>query len=312
MRGRFHGSTDAQPHPARTQAILRAHPEVRRLMGRNPWTALILLAVVSAQIGIAAVMGSLGSEYWWAILAAAYLFGAFANHSLYVIIHEATHNLIFASRALNKGAAILADVPNVFPGSIGFGVCHLKHHSHQGCYDQDADIASLWEARLVGNRWYGKALWLLLFPFFQLTRPARLRAVSVFNGWTLASVTIQVLLDIAIVLILGWGALLYLAASMLFSIGLHPLGARWIQEHYTLDPAQETFSYYGPLNLVALNVGYHNEHHDFPSIPWNRLPRLKAMAPEFYEPLEWRGSWVRLLADFIFDSRYSLCSRVLR
>ena len=55
-------------------------------------------------------------------------------------------------------------------------------------------------------------------------------------------------------------------------MGLHPLGARWIQEHYLVHGEQETTSYYGILNVPALNVGYHNEHHDFPSVPWNRLP----------------------------------------
>ncbi len=75
---------------------------------------------------------------------------------------------------------------------------------------------------------------------------------------------------------------------------------------------QETASYYGALNRVALNVGYHNEHHDFPSVPWNRLPQVRAMAPEFYDTLKWRASWTRLMMEFIFDKRYSLYSRVTR
>src|SRR6266566_4802822 len=74
---------------------------------------------------------------------------------------------------------------------------------------------------------------------------------------------------------------LYLVFAFFFSVGLHPVGARWIQEHYTYDFDQETFSYYGPINRVALNMGYHNEHHDLPSIPWNNLPKLRVMAPEF-------------------------------
>jgi hypothetical protein len=90
------------------------------------------------------------------------------------------------------------------------------------------------------------------------------------------------------------------------------VGARWIQEHYTYDFDQETFSYYGPINLVALNMGYHNEHHDLPSIPWNNLPKLRAMAPEFYNNLKYHSSWSRLLFQFVFDKRYSLYSRVER
>jgi sphingolipid delta-4 desaturase len=98
----------------------------------------------------------------------------------------------------------------------------------------------------------------------------------------------------------------------MFSIGLHPVGGRWIQEHYTYDFDQETFSYYGPINGLALNMGYHNEHHDLPSIPWNNLPKLRAIAPEFYGNLKYHSSWSRLVLQFIFDKRYSLYSRVER
>ena len=78
------------------------------------------------------------------------------------------------------------------------------------------------------------------------------------------------------------------------------------------NPVQETGSYYGSLNRLALNVGYHNEHHDFPSVPWNRLPSIRRIAPEFYDALIPSQCWTRLWLTFICDPRYSLYSRVLR
>ena len=312
MASGFFISAVDQPHPERTRAIMKAHPEVRDLFGRNPWTVLVALFAVSLQIAIAAGMGHLGLSWWWLCLVLAYGIGAFANHCLYVVIHDATHRLIFRTRTANNIVAILSDLPNVFPVAIGFIICHLKHHAHQGDYDADADLASDWEARLIGRRWYGKAMWLLFFPLFQLTRPAHLKNISVFNGWTIVNFCTAAAFDTFVVMAFGWNGLLYLGASWLFSIGPHPLAGRWIQEHFTLNPEQETASYYGALNVLALNVGYHNEHHDFPSVPWNRLPQIRALAPEFYNTLEYSTSWTKLWLTFLFDERYSLYSRVLR
>jgi sphingolipid 4-desaturase/C4-monooxygenase len=308
----FFQSENDQPHPARARAIVKAHPEVRALMVRNPYTALIALGVVILQTGIAYSMGRLGFGYWWLSLLLAYGVGAFANHCNYVIIHDATHNLILRRSSWNKLIGILADLPNLTPGAMGFRVYHLKHHSHQGDYEYDADLANHWEARLVGNVWYRKALWLMLFAVFQLTRPPRLKTITMRDRWFVVNLVCAIAYDVAVVWLCGWSGLLYLAFSFLFSIGLHPVGARWIQEHYTNDPKQETYSYYGPINRVCLNMGYHNEHHDLPSIPWNNLPKLRAMAPEFYDTLKCHTSWTRLLFQFIFDKRYSLFSRIER
>jgi len=29
------------------------------------------------------------------------------------------------------------------------------------------------------------------------------------------------------------------------------------------------------------------EHHDFPTVPWARLPAVRRLAPEFYADLDW-------------------------
>jgi sphingolipid 4-desaturase/C4-monooxygenase len=63
---------------------------------------------------------------------------------------------------------------------------------------------------------------------------------------------------------------------------------------------------------VRVQVGYHNEHHDFPSIPWTRLPALKALAPEYYDTLPSHPSWPMVTYNFIFDSNVGMWSRVKR
>ena len=278
-------------------------------MGRNPNTFFYSVAIVVFQLVVAI---SLASQPWWVALLAAYLVGAFANHALFVLIHEFTHNMVFKSRVYNLWGGIMCDLPNAFPSSVSFRKYHLKHHAFQGHYDIDADLPSRWEAKLMGSNFLGKSLWLLFFPIFQALRPPRLKEITFASKWVWINILTVLAFDLAIYLTLGPVPLVYFMASFFFSVGLHPLGARWIQEHFLVAPPQETYSYYGPLNKLAFNVGYHNEHHDFSYVPWNNLPKIRAIAPEYYDTLVYHKSWTGLLLKWIFDKELSLFSRVLR
>jgi sphingolipid 4-desaturase/C4-monooxygenase len=310
MQDNFLQTVHDQPHPSRTREILQKYPEIGKLMRRNPHTAWLIVFVVVFQTAIAIGLSKVGAP-WWAAVIAAWCVGAFANHSIFVLIHEATHNLIFKNKNLNRIFGIIADLPNLVPTSIGFRNYHIKHHAHQGDHDLDADMASDWEARLVGNSTIGKALWLFMFPVFQLVRPPRLD-IKLWNWWVPVNILASLSFAATMYYFFGGIAVLYLIGSFWFSVGLHPLGGRWIQEHFLVYGDQETYSYYGPLNFFALNVGYHNEHHDFPAIPWNNLPKVRAIAPEYYNTLKYHTSWFTLWLQFLTDPKLSLYSRAER
>ena len=53
-------------------------------------------------------------------------------------------------------------------------------------------------------------------------------------------------------------------------------------------------------------------HHDFPSIPWTRLPALRALAPEFYDTIPCHPSWPMVIFNFIFDDRVGMFARAKR
>lgn len=303
-------SSESEPHRIRTKKMLKEHPHIRELIGKNPYTIFAIIGVVAFMIALAWLVRD---QSYWVVFLAAYCLGAFADHALFVLIHECAHHLLFKNRSANRWAGILANIPQVFPSSISFEYYHIKHHSFQGVHELDADLPNHWEAKLINNSFLGKALWLLFFPIFQLTRLSRLKEIKAFDKWVAANYLVQIVFVGAIYYFMGWHSIVFLLLSFSFSVGLHPLGARWIQEHYlTHTEEQETYSYYGGLNLVAFNVGFHNEHHDFPSIPWNRLPQIKKTAPGYYDTLFYHKSWTMLFFRFLFDKEISMFNRILR
>jgi sphingolipid 4-desaturase/C4-monooxygenase len=296
-------------HFHRSREILKTHPEVKALMGRNPWSALWVLLLVATQWATAALAADLK---WYWIVPLAYLFGAVLNHALYVQIHECTHHLVFRKPQANKLLGIFCDFALVIPSAMAFRKYHLMHHKYLGQFLLDPDIVRHEEARLIGNSSVRKAVWLLFFSVSQALRPMQITQVSFWDRWIVANMVIVIAVDAAILLLLGPQALVYLALSTLFALGLHPLGGRWIQEHYVTREGQETYSYYGPLNKVSFNIGYHNEHHDFATVPWNKLPELTRLAPEFYDTLASYRSLTGVIRRYILDPDMSSYSRIVR
>jgi sphingolipid delta-4 desaturase len=302
--------TFAEPHAARARRMLAAHPELRALAGPFPASAAWTLGLVFAQTGLALLVGS---RPWFLWLPCAYVVGATIDHALWALIHDCSHNLVFRSRTANRVVAILANLPLVVPGAISFAKYHLLHHRNMGDLELDAGIPGPTESKVVGRSRVAKIAWVSATIVIQgVVRPKRLTRVRLLDTWTVVNIVVQIGFMALFIVWAGGGPFKYLVASTVFAIGLHPLGARWIQEHFALAPGQETYSYYGPLNRVSFNVGYHNEHHDLVTIPWCRLPQVRRIAPEFYEGLHSYTSWTALLARFVRDPEITLYDCIVR
>jgi sphingolipid 4-desaturase/C4-monooxygenase len=306
----FFSDDQVLSHRKRQKLILEAHPEVSALQGHDSMSFWIILGLVLVQLLGAYLVASSG---WLIVILASYLWGAIWAHALYVMIHEACHNLVFKQSWANKVAGLVCDIPLVFPSALAFRHYHMVHHRHLGHEQKDPDVCGPRESKLVSNSWWRKLLWISLFSFSQALRPFKLpRNLRKFDGWMAINILVCLVSNFLVFIIIGPKGLAFLFLSMFFSLGLHPLGGRWLQEHYTLNPKQETYSYYGPLNILTFNIGYHNEHHDLMQVPWRSLPKLKSLAPEFYESLEQRPSLTKMLINFIRLKSFSPYSRVVR
>ena len=308
MQTGFTLTSEPSSHSERGRQILRAHPEVRRYCKPYLPSALCVVGAVALQVSVAWV---LRDASWWLVVLAAYVFGAFASHSLFVLIHDAGHNLIVKRSTPNRVFGILCNVGQGVPTAMSFRTFHHLHHSRLDEYDWDADLAFRWEADLVGGSPIRKALWLLAFPIIEMIRPLRVER-SFVDPWILVNIAAIAITDALVFHWCGFAGLAYLVLSTFFGVGFHVVGARWIQEHYTFVAGQETYSYYGPLNRIAFNIGYHNEHHDLVRVPWVHLPKVKALAPEFYDDLYAHRSWLRVLQRFFSDRDLTLYSRITR
>jgi len=285
------------------------YPEIKKLMGSDPAFKYQVLLVIAVQLCLAYLMRDVS---WTTLFLSAYLIGAIPAHSLIVAVHDISHNIPFGNgRPLhNRLFGFLANLPTAFPSSIAFKKYHILHHRYMGVEEIDPDLPTKFEAWIFCNS-IAKLVWVILQPFFYAIRPM---IVNPMTPSTLEILNMLVQFGFNFLVVYCWGvkSLVFMAASSLLGAGLHPMAGHFIAEHYMFAKGCETYSYYGPGNLLTFNVGYHNEHHDFPSIPGSRLPLVKKIASEYYDNLPYHTSWTKVMWDFIIDPSIGPYARVKR
>ena len=322
---------DAEWHNDRVQAMLKAHPEIRKLIGQNRWTALWCIVFASLQIGLAVV---LADQPFWLVTLVAYLIGSLVNLNLFMLAHECNHGLVFRSTALNRWLFTLTSLPMFLSAHHAWWIEHHVHHSDLGAkkdfikrrrtfflltrYNSPMFIPyalimlvmqaarsalglAVYAAGLLRGQWRPGELALSIL--------ADVHLVSGYHKyrmpfWAVAYALLALALPAALWAAFGWKAVVYLLLSQTFATGfLHPLtfGMVLSNSHFHgADRYQPTSSYYGWLNWITFNFGYHTEHHDISSIPWSRLPELRRLASEFYDDLHQTRSYAGLALQFVF------------
>ncbi|KEF51693.1 sphingolipid delta-4 desaturase [Exophiala aquamarina CBS 119918] len=319
---KFFWTYTEEPHRTRRQAIIKAHRDILKLCGPEPLTIYTVTLVVLLQVTCALLLKD-SPVLSWPFFLTAYIIGATANQNLFLAIHEISHNLAFRTPIYNRLFAVFANLPIGLPYSAGFRQYHLTHHKSLGVDGLDTDLPTALEAVFLDSV-FGKAFFCTFQLIFYAIRPMMVYQIP-FGSIHYCNIAAQVIFDYLIVRFLGPKALVYLLLSSFLAGSIHPCAAHFISEHYVFAkstlpngkmprdiPIPETYSYYGILNILTYNVGYHNEHHDFPAIPWTKLPQVYEIAREFYEPLPCHRSWPLVLWQFITDNEVGLWCRVKR
>jgi len=307
-KDKFEWTYSDEPHATRRKQILAAHPEMRKLFGAEIKTFYIVMGILISQLWIASWIGTASWTTWLLVM---YIYGATVNHSLQLASHEISHNLVFEGKLwANCLLGIVSNIPTGVPSSVTFRYYHMDHHQYQGQDAMDTDIPSAWELKTFTTTPL-KLIWMVNQWMAYALRPVFMNPKPV-TQWQVLNVLIVLASDAAILYYCGFWGFAYLVTGSLIGLGLHPVAGHFLAEHYVFVEGYETYSYYGCLNYVNFNVGYHNEHHDFPKIAWSRLPRVREIAPEWYEHLPHHDSYCAVIWNFITDKNIGPWSRVKR
>ena len=311
---------------------------MNRTRTRSPYPipAAVNAAVIAAQLS--AIVGCFYAARFVETAAGAVglaLCFALVMNSVYAVIHEAEHRMLFMRREVNDAAGMLMAL--FFPAPFHLlRQGHLGHHLRNRSDDEAFDFYfegehPVWKCMqlygtLTGLYWLMVVLsnivvlacpFVLRREFFQFDRPSaafmdalnpryngviRLEALAVIglHGAVLWFGAIPLSTYVAMYVVFGfsWSAMQY----------VHHFGTT----RHVLEGARNLWIG-GPIDAIWLNHNWHLTHHKHPTIPWIHLPRLgRREDPErgfllWHYMRMWRGP--RRAAEHV-ENRYA--GRVIR
>ncbi len=236
-------------------------------------------------------------EHVWALAALAVVFGIVMN-SVYSIIHEAEHAMLFSNRWCNDFAGVCMAL--LFPAPFHLvRQGHLGHHLRNRSDDEAFDFyfegdhkvwkILVWYGIITGFYWVIVVLSNVLFlilPFkedkkyWQVDRAstAFMEALNPAYGWCIrlecaAAIALHVTLVWLLHIPVGNYLIMYAGFGLMWSAMqyVHHYGT----ERHVTRGARNLWIW-SPLDLLWLNHNWHLTHHQHPSVPWIHLPPTDA------------------------------------
>ncbi len=306
-------SPQARRHIDVRRQIIKEHPGVLTLAGpdwRGAPAAVLILAVHWT------VLWFVSQTNVFVVFLTAFFFGQLAIHSAGTLVHETAHRLVFRNpRAKLLFDLLLETIITSFGRQLTYQHEHVSsHHPHLGVYERDYEHEDV--CRFLARRAYrakhpvrqrfvtALELFLHLLPFgflfadkilMPFYRGATGRVVKDPErdiGATKAPsaemrLFIAVSIGVNVFLFSTFGFLGFLYQIWSLSLFLGKCGVtnlgQSLSEHPGDDIEMPTRSTYWWGNWILFNTGYHHEHHTFPEVPWTKLPKLKALAPQAFD-----------------------------
>jgi fatty acid desaturase len=236
------------------------------------------------------------------------------QHALAILMHEATHYLLFKNRRLNAVVSELFLAWPLFITTQTYRPSHFAHHRHVNT-EKDPDLmrkqssASEWE---FPKSW-GALVTLLVKDVFGLNTR---QLVSDFDdmwdqkattkagvdAYVVARIFYYIVVLSAVTYFRVWPMFLLLWVVPILTWLKMIMRIRSIAEHFAIEndhvytQSRTTLpSLFERLFVAPRHVSFHLEHHLYPSVPYFRLPQLHAV----------------LMKDAIFQSRAHVTSTYL-
>jgi len=291
----FTEATGAHEHDLEAGAPDRLPPEVlRELSALSPWRALSAVAVEWTAIAAAIALYELVPHVLVYVLVVIFI-GA-RQHALTVIGHDASHYRFLPSRFLNDHLGDALVQWPVFISVAGFRKYHGAHHKFLGeerdgnrflwkTHTETGEQAPEWRYPKTRAQLLLKlARRALVFTGVRWILRGVLGAFLVRSSWM--SVVARMAYYGAFAALFTWQGwwmdflLLWVVPFCTWHMAIQYM--RLISEHSAVRSADPAFAatrttiprWWESVLILPRNIGYHIEHHWYPSVPFYNLPEL--------------------------------------